>query len=447
MPVEMQVFLLACALAGAPALLWLIARRPLLVYVAYVFAVPFDSILGVGAAGTAARILGLAAGVVLVLWTLHRRALVRPPAAAWLWVALALWMGVTLLWSLDAPTGLRQWTTLLQVLGLYFAACMSPLSPRDCKLLFASIAASGVVAGLYALYHFAHPDPALVHLVQVEGRLQLQTGTEGLDINVFADALLLPLAIAIMAALTARRWTAKLAWLAAVGVMLGAVYAAASREALICIVAMLLYFAVVSSRRIQLIPVLALLAGAAFFIPNMWQRFLSSFETGGSGRFSIWSVGYNAFKGHWAAGAGVGGFGYAYNENYLSVFQPYIAGWERTASNVLLQSAVELGAFGALLLVVAWGAHFFVLRGIKRTDILYEARIALTGGFIAITLAAFFTDVMAAKFVWLAAAALVQLRNMRLVALHVRPTVAVPSLSAHSRPPSGSPAPPVRVTY
>lgn len=415
MRAELVVFLTVCALAAAPALWWALSRRPLLVYAAYVFAVPFDSILGVGAGGTAARVLGAAAGITLLFWTLSRRAFVRPPAAAWLWFALAVWMGVTLLWSPDVPAGLRQWSTLLQVLGLYFAACIAPLEARDCKLLLGAIAASGVVAAAYALYHFAHPDPALVQLVAVEGRLQLQAGTEGLDINVFADALLLPISIGVTAALAARHWIPKLVWLATVALMVAAVYAAASREALICIVALLLYVAVVSSRRVQLVPVFALLGGAAFFIPNMTQRFLSAFQTGGSGRLSIWSVGYHAFKAHWAAGAGAGGFGYAYNENYLSVFQPYIAGWERSASNVPLQTAVELGVFGLLLLVLAWGAQFFVLRDIGRNDPLYEARVALTGGLVAITVAALFTDIVTAKFVWLAAAAVVQLRNTRLV--------------------------------
>ncbi len=213
-----------------------------------------------------------------------------------------------------------------------------------------------------------------------------------LDPNHVAASLLMPIALTVGALLGMRDVRVRFLALLSLVTMLATVFLTGSRGGLIALAAMMLYIALRTRYRIQILALMAFGGVASLLVPTVWDRFADKGLQGGSGRLFIWDVGKLAFKDHWLSGAGIGAFPAAYNHELLATFQPVFQGWSRPAHNALLSAAVELGILGAALLVFAWWRTWQDSRG----NVVIEAAI------FGLAIAAWFLDVLVFKYIWLA---------------------------------------------
>jgi O-antigen ligase len=209
----------------------------------------------------------------------------------------------------------------------------------------------------------------------------------------------MPLALAIMLALRSKFGWQKLVAIIPVGILLMGLYSSESRGAFIAVAAMMLLFIITSRYRVQAIAVsvLAMLTIPATFI----ARLQIAGNSGGNGRFDIWRSGIAAFKEHWLVGAGIGNFPTAYDNVYLKVIHKDYFSWHIQAHNLLMQTSVELGIVGIVLVFGAWFIQFRDARSLQSVAGLEDLSIALQGGIIALLVSATFLDIMWSKYTWL----------------------------------------------
>ncbi len=398
----------------APIALLIAWKRPMLFpYAAYAFFVPFDNLLTVSSFGTGTKLLGLLAGAGFLLWTLRRRRFVAPQSSLILWVLLLAWMAISLLWTSSPADGMRDFQTMLQVVLLYAVISITPIDTQDLKWLLRGAICGGIAAAIFGLYVFHNQNPIEAELQRDFGRVAIRFGqSAAIDVNHFANALLLPIAALLVVALNERRIAVKVAWAGGLAIMLTALYQTQSREALLGLLAILIYLIIVSRKRLQLFCVTAIGGLCVIFDPAMWQRFAEASSTGGAGRTSIWAVGIEAFKSHWLFGGGLGSFLNAYDESYLNVFQRFSVGWDRDPHNLLIHYSVELGIIGVLLVVACWIAQFRMLSIIERGSALWEMRGVAMAALIGLSITALFIDLFTYKYVWLLFAFIAQLRSL-----------------------------------
>lgn len=403
-------FLLAAGLAAvgvAPALLLAAYRWPYVFpYGLFVLLVPFDDLLSIGA-GTLTRYLSLASVAALAVHIMARRRAASPSLALWLWLGFLLWLMITALWASDAGAA---WTTIQQLgsmILLFAFLSLAPLGEGDLRRICATIVLAGVAASAYGMV-LLHNNP---QLAGDEGRLMLNVDGRTLDPNAFADSLLLPLSLAFVSLLNARKPVAFLLALGATIVVFGGIVVSLSREAFLACLVILAVTAWFSRRRLLAVfaAVPAVIAVPMLF-PAILVRMSDALSTGGAGRTSIWSVDWLAFLQHPFFGWGAGAEIQAYNAYFLAVFQRYNAGWARPPHNTALFVAVETGIVGFLLFFGAWFAAFRPLRGLGRASGVYDLRVALTAGLLSVLLVSGFIDVIGHKDFWLVLGTAAQLR-------------------------------------
>jgi O-antigen ligase len=395
--------LAAFGIALAPAMIAAAWKYPLIFpYGAYAILVPFDLLLSVPQLGTLARLSGAAAGAALLFWLLRNRTIVMPGAAMAACAAFVGWSLFSQLWSLNPSAAAHECGTLLQLALLYAIVAIVPATMRDVRAVFIAVVAGGLLAAAFGIHEFAHPTIKQQLLTEISDRIPLVLGEQRLDINQFADSLLLPLALVLVATVQATRLSLRIAGFAAIVVLVYAMSLAASREAFVAVGAMLAYFVISLKERRQIGLIAAALASLALANHNLWNRFVSASASGGSGRLGIWSAGLAAFRQHWLIGAGSGSFATAYDSVYLKVFQLYDMGWSRAAHNMLLQNGVEYGIVGLALLVAV---VVFTWRSVSLTDRstpLFGMAVAMRGAILALCIAGLFVDLTTTKVFWLA---------------------------------------------
>ncbi len=417
------VFVLAALAVPAGAVLaW---RAPFVFpYAAYAVLVPFDLLLTTSQAGTAARLCGALAGAALTLWILRRRAFVRPNGALVAWLIFAGWAVLSMLWALNAQGATREAGTLVQVVLLYAVVSLAPVGDADLRWIIAAVVGGGVAAACLGIHEFSHLSDAQRLISQLSDRIPLLLGTQRLDVNEFADTLLLPLAISIVGVARAKSLLWKAPWALGAALLLYAMALTASREAFVAAGAMLLYFIVVLRQRLMLLVGGVALAAIALS-GQVSQRFATASASGGSGRLSIWSTGLAAFREHWLAGAGSGSFASAYDSVYLRVFQLHDMGWSRASHNMLVENLVEYGVIGTGLLLLALVLSFRGVPKLPANHPLFGLRVALIGATIALCVAGLFVDLSTAKVFWLSLSLLAILRNRIITGAALACTLAV----------------------
>ena len=401
------------ALAAAPAVIAAAMRWPYVVpYALYAMLVPFDDVLALPGGGTVTKLLGLASAFVIAVHVVRTRRISPPPLALYFFGSLLLWVLIEALRSPDLSEAMKTTQTLVALLALYAVLSVAPIDERSLRTVCAAIVLGGVLASLYGLEMFrTHPE----FVAHDEGRLTLNMFGRTMDANGFADSLLGPLALALVATLNSRSFRKRVVSGGALAIIGTAVVASQSREALLAVLA-ILSVAIWFSRR-RIVGFISGAVGTAIVIaavPTIGQRFVSGVSSGGAGRTSIWHVDWLAFMQHPIIGWGTGGSIEAYNRNYLAVYQLINAGWSRPPHNTFLFLAVEFGAIGALLFYCGWFTAFRCFAGVGRGDSLYDLRVGLTGGFAALLIAGVFVDVTAFKNLWLLLAAAAQFRTVAL---------------------------------
>jgi exopolysaccharide production protein ExoQ len=427
---------LACAAALLPLAGYLTLVRPMLFpYAFYVLLIPFDNLLNFSGSGTLTKFLGMATGIVLFFYCLRIRRVVSPPPTLFILGIFLFWMVLSVSWAADQQNALSALAPYLGLALLYAALALTPLSVRDFRLLLFVVVAGGIASAAFGIHVF-HDNPLLTQQDNpLLRRLVVQVGNTTVDPNQFADALLFPIAALAMFGVRTKWISLKLVSLAGIGLMLDAIFLSGSREAIITVGVIFVYYLWRSRHRLQFFA-LALLAAIVGMANSgsLLARFSNAISTGGAGRTSVWKVGWETFKHNWLFGYGIGSFPASYDRYYLSVSQIYPDGWTRPAHNLLFHYGVELGIIGLALLVWFCVAQFLGLRDIDRSSPFYDYRVMLEGALLGVFVASMFIDLFSYKYAWLVFAMVVQLRSIAMVQGSRAPARAKPGGSVPSAP-------------
>lgn len=400
---------LATVSTVGPALLYAALTAPIAFpFSVYIFLTPFDSILNLPQQGTLTRLIGLASALALLFYMIRSKRILEPPRATVLWVLLFLWMIASMFWAIDVPSAQQLLPTVLSLFALYVVVAMFPLDLRGLRQVTAATAVGGIVAALYGLYMY-HTGAGVF-----KDRLFIRTDTSALNPDHFANSLILPIALCLVALLWTRSLWIKVLSIAGLATMLATVGLTGARGALLGLAAVLLYLFWRDPHRWKIAGIATALSGIALAVTgpaHFIERWALAGENGGAGRISIWHTGLLAFKQNWLFGAGYGNFPFAYDRAFIETFQPFYANWHRASHNILLGTAVELGLIGLVLLVLAWIGQFRLLGNIAATDVRYPMRLALESSLIGLFVCGLFADIMIWKYVWLAFMLVVLTRN------------------------------------
>lgn len=403
---------LAIALAVGPLVAYVMLVRPYIFpYGLYVALIPFEGLVQISNFGTLTRLFGLLSGFVLLLYGLTHKRFNAPPVTVLAWALYAVWCAATIMWAIDPKSAASGAATIAQLVLLYTIISMCPLTRGDLRTVIVAAVAGGVVAGAYGAWTFHNQlSWELSQLQEQVVRLQLTNGENSVDPNHFADSLLFPLIAASVWALRERVPWRKVLCTIAAAVMMAGIYFSGSRESLLAF-AIAFLFILVSIRRFRLQGLL-LLGGAAAMgaaLPTTWERFGETFANGGTGRFAIWRTGLDALPNYWLGGAGTRNFSFAYDQVYPRIYMQYQTGWHRAPHDLLLQTLIELGVVGVVVLVVALAAQFMLLAPVSGDEELSDYRVMMQAGMIALIFAAFFIDMMMYKYLWFLFATMAQL--------------------------------------
>ena len=404
-------FKLAALLGGCalvPPLLVLALRRPYVFpYGLYVMLIPFDNLLRLGGAGTLTKLLGMAAAVFVVLQVLRERRIGRAPLAVYLALAYMAWLIASVLWSPDLPMAMVDVQSMASLILLYAIFAVAPIGARDLRAVAVCAVIGGVLSSVYGIY-LLHAGAA----GDDYGRLMIDVDNRTIDPNHFANALLAPLAFALVGLLHARKPGPVLGYAGAVAILVAGQLISLSREALLGSVLVGAVLIAFSKRRALgaaiALPLVGLLLVA---VPAIGQRMVELSATGGAGRSFIWHIVWRAVQQHPLFGWGAGGAIEAYDRNYLAVYALIHQDWGRPPHNTPLHILLELGVVGLVLAGLAFATTFRQFGGIRRGDGLYDLRVALTAALVALGFVALFIDMANYKYLWLVLVAIAQLRT------------------------------------
>lgn len=396
----------AIFLAALPAMLYAGARRPFIFpFCLYIIVAPFDTLLQINhGIGTVTKLIALGVGAAFVFWLIRHRRIVKLSSPAFVWLSLLIWMSLSVFWAIDPVSAVTKLTTYTLLIVLYLATSLMPPTLSDYKMVLGAVLACGVVGAAVSVY--LYKTGAFVQHANFQGvlssRLLVQFSGEKLGPDEFSAALLLPAAVTLTLALQ-RQWSlAKMGLIFIFVLIVGGIFVNDSRGAILALGVLIGYMILRSRFRSQLIPFSVLGLGASLLMPTSpWARFANAEQSGGSGRVSIWKVGWEAFRHHWLTGAGVGNFPLAYNKSFINVYQSYYANWSRAPHSIAVEYAVELGIIGLALLLAGWYVQVRSLQLIHRSSPLYDIRIGLEGAILATFVAGLFVGIMADKFTWI----------------------------------------------
>lgn len=307
------------------------------------------------------------------------------PTAALPWLALVGWCLLTTTWSTDPAASVGPSIALVSSAGLFALAALPVVTRRDVAAVGVASASGAVLQSLYALYLAATGN-----LQQSNGRLE-RFSTEGGDPNHTAAALLLPLALALWWSLQADTRSSRLLARGAALVMVAAILLTGSRGGLLGMLVVVLSLTVLAPSRarrnvgaVLTVVGLALAVGLATAPTDVTDRL---FKSNSTGRTAIWEVGLAACANGCWAGSGFGTFGEVYRQTWLQRLDLVGNGnrpW--AAHNVALQTGVETGVVGLVLLVLGgvllWRAVWRLPRSSGAPVLAALSGTAVASGFV-----------------------------------------------------------------
>ena len=390
---------LALLAVAGPICAYAAFRAPLIFpFGIFVLLVPFDNVLLFSSAGTITKFVAIAAGGTIAFWLLRTRKFVTPDKSLVWWFAFYFWAVTSLMWAIDPMFGMAHVWTTLQLLSLFAAISLMPIDRRTFNMIVTLVILSGALGGLYGAYLFHHGMG-----VSKDNRLFIQSDESVIDPNQFAAALILPFCLALSAVTQSRTVTSAVLGGAAVLSIAAGAAVAGSRGAILAMGIAFTYMLVRSQKRIALAAFgLGGLAVALGAFGNALSRFSYATSTGGAGRSDIWKVGIAAFREHPIFGSGFSNFPLAYDHAFLSVSESYYTRWHRASHNLIVQTSVELGIIGTIIILTAWWKSARSLRVISPESTLYSVRIALEATLLGLFVAALFLDMVQDKYLWLA---------------------------------------------
>jgi O-antigen ligase len=302
--------------------------------------------------------------------------------------------------------------SMTSLILMYAVLSVAPVEYRDLRAICICIVLGGIASSFYGMY-LLHDQPSLAGAAENAGRLMINVDNRTIDANHFANAMLTPIALCMVALLNSRRVRTILGALFALVVLFSGELMSLSREAMLACLLIFVVTIAFSKRRILGLAIAGItIVLVPIIVPTIGLRLVDAVKTGGAGRTSIWGVAFSAFQQHPFIGWGAGGGIEAYDINFLKVYSFYPGGWSRATHNTLLQTAIELGIIGFFLILIAYFTTFRQFAGIKRGDPLFDLRIAFTAALIGLGICSMFIDLASYKYFWVLLAAIAQLRTV-----------------------------------
>lgn len=378
----------------APIVLRNISKMPVFLLAAYAALVPFDDLLTTGAGATVTKLLAILTGASLVLSLVLMRRVARSSRTLFVFAVLTLYIGATVFWAIDPSRAFFSYGTYISYFALFAVISVYPVGYPQLRLIVICAIAGSVAAAGYGDYLFIHGQ-------QVSGaRLFMGGGETVVDPNEFAANLLMPVAIAIAMLLHSRPGFGRLTWYVVAAVLFSGFVISGSRGGAFSFAAIIVYLLLRSPHKKQL-AAFGIAATIAILASPLAQRFGQGDFMSGNGRVDIWKVGLASLHQYWLTGAGVGNFTDAFTQYFLSTpHQPLT--WDRVAHSIFVQSAVEYGIIGFLLLMFVWYLEFRELAAVRAGELVNGFCAALSAGLLGIFVAGFSLDLMTYKSTWLA---------------------------------------------
>ena len=405
---DLRVVGILLVVLAAPFLIALALARPYLFpYGLYIVLVPFDNLLSIGNGSTLTKVIGALTVLAVMTSILRERRIVRPALTVPLVVAYTFWMLLSMFWAVDPGPAWEDVKTMFNLALLFTVLSSAPIEERDLRAICLLVVVSGVAAALYGIWYFHQFPPS------TDGRLFLNVGGRRIDPNGFADSLLAPIALSLVTIMKARNVPAFLASLAALAILCEGVLITLSREGMLGVVGVALVVVMMSRRRLLALALLfPSFALVLLFVPAVVDRLSTAISTGGAGRTAIWEVDVHAWLQHPIFGWGAGSAFQAYSANLLAVAPHDFAGWDRPPHNLVLNTLLNLGVVGFVIVAVTFVMFYRQLARIPRGDRLYDLRVGLTASLAGIAIASLFIDNTSEKYVWIVLCAIAQLRTV-----------------------------------
>ncbi|GAC1545119.1 MAG: hypothetical protein NVS3B16_14160 [Vulcanimicrobiaceae bacterium] len=436
------------AVALVPIAIWAALRLPMLFpFGLYVAFVPFDPLLQLtGGGGTLTKIAGAAAICAFAIRALIVRKTVVPQRSWFAWLAVILYASFSLVWSINFEQTRFLLVQMLSLFALFTVLAIYPIEFFELLWLRRTLIFTGIATAFYGIYASRtghHPaSPGHHHTLE---RLTISSGKLQFDPNHYAAFFMIPIAIVVVGFLCDRRPLQKCAYAATFVLLTTNVLLTGSRGGLIGVALIIFYLGWRTRKYVSMSAIVVSGMALSLFIPNVWARFADKTQGDGSGRNEIWSTGLHGVREYWLAGSGFGTYADVYDRYLLQTAQRAFVGWHRPSHSLIVESAVEFGILGSLLLGYAVWSSFRQTAAIRRTHPLHSFRLESEGMLVGILWMALTIDVLWYKYLWLALAFAVLVANV----YRSRSLLGNTGMGATRRPPDGAPhapVPPVRAT-
>jgi len=320
----------------------------------FVFSIPWQDAVSIAGGTALTRIIGIVAFAVAFAACLIEKRMKRPPFFVYVFFAFTVWQLLTYFWSADPSSTLGSFSTLVQIFVMIWLITELCTGEKERVWLLEAFVLGSLVVCFLLVGAYARGEAADAY----------RYSTADLGLNDSAQFVAAGIAMAFIAVTSSRRAAIRrrsiLVWVntAYVVIALFSVVLTASRSGFIatCIALFGVVFALRQAKLVQrlawVIVIVGIFAGVFFSLSSNetlqanTQRITFSTDTASletlTGRTEIWSTGAALFREHQIGGMGAGTFVAAAREEF---------GHARAAHNLFVETAVETGIIGILLLV------------------------------------------------------------------------------------------------
>jgi O-antigen ligase len=369
----------------------------------FAFLVPFEGVTQLPGGTTVIRLVGLLAGGTLVAVGFLDNRILKPPGIAIWWALFLFWSGISVFWAVEPSGALRQLATSGALIIFYLVAVSFRITEHEFAWVVRLAILGGCLAAMFAVYEYsAGINWATGSGSSLVERGSLIVGETEVNPDYFGLRLILPIALAVAAFLTARGWLGRLVSFCALAITVLALLLTMSRAALLSLVVLIIVFLVRLRLYRRLLPVIVLGSLLLAAMPaTFFQRIQEAGKTGGAGRLDIWEAGLEMFKHYPLVGTGLGNFLVVYPQ--YAGFSPKFHGFVRSPHNTYLNVLVDLGILGLVLFLIAIVTQIREASDSRKRS--QDSRVWVVAGeasFYSLLLYAFFVDLIWDKSFWLA---------------------------------------------
>jgi hypothetical protein len=278
----------------------------------------------------------------------------RPSVLHYLMVALVVWAGISIVWSVDPASSISRFGTYVQQLVMVWMIWELASTAWRVRLLLLAYVLGSCAPAMSTVQDFLSGRNLAKESAERGVKVWDTTRFAADGINANDLGLLLALGVPIAIYLLTSSRSKILVWLCWLQLALAsaATLLTGSRGGMISLAVAFSVFPLMVQamprfrKRLSMVMLAAVLAGSAYLVPaQTWHRLLSAGSELAGGtlthRTVIWAAGWEAFRDHPLLGVGAG----AYGPSVLTRLDVAIV-----AHNTFLSVLVELGVIGALLM-------------------------------------------------------------------------------------------------